>query len=132
MATQKLSKSVVEKLSPGPRDVFVWDEALPSFRVRVKPSGARSYIIQDRARDTGASRRATIGQHGPLLSFEQAKKQARALLADAMCGADPAADRVEARKAPTMSELCEDYLSRHAIPTKRPNSVRNDRSLIER
>ncbi len=45
MATQKLSKSVVEKLPPGPRDVFVWDEELPGFGVRVKPSGARSYIV---------------------------------------------------------------------------------------
>ena len=132
MATQKLSKSVVEKLPPGPRDVFVWDEALPGFGVRVKPSGARSYIVQYRARDTGSSRRATIGRHGPLMSFEQAKKQARALLSDAMRGADPAAERVEARKAPTMRDLCDDYLLRHAIPNKRPNSVRNDRLMIER
>jgi hypothetical protein len=49
-----------------------------------------------------------------------------------MCGANPAAERAEARKAPTMRDLCDDYILRHAIPNKRPNSFRNDRSMIER
>ncbi|MGG7565001.1 tyrosine-type recombinase/integrase [Rhodovulum sp. DZ06] len=131
MPTKRLSKSVVEKIQPGPRDVVIWDEALPGFGLRVKPSGVRSYVVQYRAKDTGATRRATIGRHGPLLSFDQAKKQARALLADAMRGADPVAEKTEARKAPTMRDLCDDYLTRHAIPNKRPNSVRNDRGLID-
>ncbi len=56
---------------------MVWDETLPGFGVRVKPSGVRSYLVQYRNRQTGASKRATIGQHGPLLTFDQAKRQAR-------------------------------------------------------
>ncbi len=34
----------------------------------------RSYIIQYRNRIAGAPKRLTIGQHGPLLTFDQAKK----------------------------------------------------------
>jgi Arm DNA-binding domain len=89
MARQKLSKTVVEGIAPGAEDIVIWDTALPGFGVRVKPTGVRSYIVQYRNRETGASKRMTIGQHGPLMTFEQARRQARALLADAMRGEDP-------------------------------------------
>jgi hypothetical protein len=65
MIAKRLSKTVVERLEATDRDVVVWDDALPSFGVRVKPSGVRSYVIQYRNRNSGASKRLTIGQHGP-------------------------------------------------------------------
>lgn len=70
MIAEKLSKMVVERIEAADRDVVVWDAALPGFGVWVKPSGVRSYIIQYRNRKTGASKRLTIGQHGPLLTFD--------------------------------------------------------------
>ena len=100
MSKQKLSKTAVERLVHGPTDIVVWDSALPGFGIRVKPSGARSYIVQYRSRSTGNSRRMTVGQHGPLLTFDQAKRQARAVLADAMRGKDPVEEKQTARKAP--------------------------------
>ncbi len=131
MAKRKLTKRTVESIMPADQDILVWDEALPGFGVRVKPSGVRSYVVQYRNRKTGASRRMTIGQHGPLLTFDQAKKQARLILADAVRGADPVAERQAARQAPTMADLAADYLERHAIPKKRPNSVRNDQAMLQ-
>ncbi len=74
MARQKLSKTVVEGIVPGTEDTVIWDAALPGFGVRVKPTGVRSYIVQYRNRETGASKRLAIGQHGPFLTFEQAWK----------------------------------------------------------
>ena len=130
MIGEKLSKTVVERIEAPDREVVVWDDALPGFGVRVKPSGVRSYIIQYRNRTTGVSRRLTIGQHGPLLTFEQAKKQARAVLADAMRGKDPVEDRRAARRAPSVADLAADYLERHAVPKKRPKSVRDDRAML--
>ena len=64
MIAEKLSKTVVERIKTADQDVVVWDNSLPGFGVRVKPSGVRSYIIQYRNRNTSASRRLTIGQHG--------------------------------------------------------------------
>jgi hypothetical protein len=129
---QKLTKGVVEGIAPASEDVVVWDEGLPGFGIRVKPSGVRSYVVQYRCRTTGASRRMTMGQHGPLLTFDRAKKQARAVLADAMRGRDPAEERRSARRAPAMAELASDYLARHAVPKKRPKSVRDDRAMLQR
>ena len=132
MPSVRLSKAVVEKAPSERKDVFLWDEALPGFGVRVKPSGVKSYVIQYRERSSGRSRRMTIGAHGPLLSFSEAKKRARVKLADVLAGGDPAAQRYEERTAPTVADLCSDYLVRHAEPNKRPKSVRDDRSMIER
>jgi len=128
---RKLSKSVVEKIEPLETDVVVWDEALPGFGVRIKPSGVRSYIVQYRNRLTGASKRMTIGQHGPLLTFDQAKRQARTILADAMRGLDPAEAQRLARGAPTVRNLAADYVERHAVPNKRAKGVKDDRAMLE-
>jgi integrase len=131
MARQKLTKGMVEAIPPADQDVLVWDEALPGFGVRVKPSGIRSYVVQYRSRESGASRRLTIGRHGPLLTFDQAKKRARTILADAIRGGDPVEERRRARGAPTMADLAADYLERHAMPKKRSKSVRDDRSMLD-
>ena len=105
MARQKLTKIGVEGMKPGPEELVVWDTALPGFGLRIKPTGVRSYIVQYRTRDTGQSKRMTIGQHGPLLTFDQAKKQARGILTDAARGRDPVAERRSKRQAPTMRDL---------------------------
>jgi hypothetical protein len=83
MAKQKLTKSAVESLACGSEDYVIWDSALPGFGIRVKPSNVKSYIVQYRNRKTGASRRKTLGQHGPLLTFHKAREHARIILAAA-------------------------------------------------
>lgn len=132
MATQKLTKTTVDKLAPDAEDYVIWDAALPGFGIRVKPSNVKSYVVQYRNRKTGASRRKTIGQHGPLLTFHKAKEQARIILADALKGNDPVADDRAIREAATVRHLAADYLEQHAVPKKRPRSVDNDRSMINR
>jgi integrase len=131
MSQQKLTKLAVEQIPAQGAEVVVWDTALPGFGLRVKPTGVRSYIIQYRDRTTGASKRMTIGQHGALLTFDQAKKHARGILADALRGQDPVGERWAGRKAPNMADLASDYLERHAVPKKRPKSVRDDRAMLE-
>src|SRR5438132_1317347 len=123
MSTQKLTKTAIDGFSPAEADYVVWDVELPGFGVRVKPSGVKSYVVQYRNRATGASRRKTIGQHGPLLSFHKAREQARIILADALKGNDPVADGHAIRAAPTMKQLAADYLDQHALPKKRTRSV---------
>lgn len=130
MSSLKLTKNVAERISTHDREVVVWDKTLPGFGVRVKRTGVRSYLVQYRNRRTGQSKRMTLGRHGPLLTFDQAKKRARAILADALRGQDPAAERQAERKAPAVNELAQDYLETHALPKKRPASIRNDRAML--
>jgi integrase len=133
MVEQRLTKSAVDRLTAdGDSEFIVWDAELPGFGVRVKPSGAKSYVIQYRTRDSGRSRRKTIGRHGPLMSLQQARSIARGLLADAARGRDPVGEHRSRRKSPTISELADRYIEEHAMPKKRAGSIRNDRSILER
>ena len=54
------------------------------------------------------------------------------MLADAMRGKDPVEEKRTARKAPTVADLAGDYLAHHAVPKKRPKSVRDDHSMLNR
>lgn len=123
---------MVDKLASTDADAIYWDAKLAGFGVRVKESGTKSYVLQYRTRTTGRSRRKTIGQHGPLMSFSQAKVIARGMLADVMRGGDPAEEAQSTRCAPSMNDLAEQYLELHAVPKKRPKSVANDRSMLSR
>jgi hypothetical protein len=75
MAKQRLTRSVVDKRKPRETDYLLWDSELPSFGVRVKPPGVKIYLVQYRNRKSGVSRRKTIGQHGPLLTFHKARSR---------------------------------------------------------
>lgn len=128
MPKQKLTKRFVEAIRPGPADLFAWDSEVRGFGVRVKPSGRRSYIVQYRTAGN-LSRRLTIGPHG-VFAPETARARARDLLQAARHGADPAAERAEARKALTVADLAERFMTIHAVPKKKPGSVRTDASNL--
>ena len=135
MSTQpkrlKLTKSAVVKAIPNPkRDLFLWDTAIPGFGLRVYPSGNRKFIAQYRTR-TNRQRRIVLGSFGTL-TVERARDMARDILEDVRRGGDPAGAIKSAREAPTVEDLGTDYIERHAIPNKRPTSVSEDRSMLER
>ena len=123
--TKRITKRQVESIRPASRDIVVWDGELPGFGVRVKPSGVRSYIVQYRNRH-GRSRRYTIGQHGTLTA-EEARRQARLLLAEAQRGTDPAADRIADLRAENLVDFAERYMAQYAPQTKKLSSIQTDR-----
>jgi integrase len=127
---ERLSKSRVERAKHAPdRDVFLWDERLPGFGVRVLPSGKRTYLIQYRAK--GRTRRLALGQHGTL-TLEQARTLAIRHLAAVRGGGDPSAERHESREAATFAELGERYLAQHARPKKKASSAAEDERILKR
>ena len=108
----KITKRAVDALKPlVGRDVFLWDAgdgALKGFGVRMKPSGAASYVVQYRNKE-GRTRRLVLGRQRELTP-EQARALATKRLADVRHGADPSAERHALRGAMTVSELCDLYL----------------------
>jgi integrase len=128
----KLTKRVVDTIRPDPvgrRDVFAWDSELRGFGVRMKPSGAATYLVQYRNKE-GRTRRLAIGKLGTLTP-DEARGLARDKLVEATKGADPSAERHAVKTAMTVAELCDLYLSEGTGRIK-PSTLAMDRSRIER
>ena len=134
----KITKRFVDSLRPGKRDVAYWDDDLARFGVRVKPSGARTYVIQYR-NSGGRTRKLALGRVG-VLTPEEARQRARKALGQVADGQDPSATRNAARGAMTVAALCNDYLEaaeRGLVlgKRKRPKAettLATDRGRIER
>lgn len=135
----KLTNSSVTELAGRNSRYIVWDTALKGFGCRVEVSGTKTFLVRYRA--AGGGRKApkryfTIGRF-PTLSADDARREARKILADAIRGADPAGDRNAARQDLTVAELCDLYMreaphlpTRFGVP-KSPETLRFDQGRIE-
>lgn len=134
----KLTKRVVDAARKATGDVFLWDDEIPGFGLRIKPSGARSFIVQYRNAN-GRSRRLTVGRYG-VLTVEEGRKAAKLALAEVVKGSDPAESRKLERGAMTIEALCREYLDkaeRGLVLTRRGEAKRGttlytDNGRIER
>jgi integrase len=135
----KLTKRYLDTLKPRPDgDLFAWDGELRGFGIRIKPSGAASFIVQYRT-PQGRTRRMAFAKYGTLAP-DEARAKARKLLAEVENGGDPSAQRHEARSALTVADLCERYLeaARSGLVTtrfgraKRASTVAIDEGRISR
>lgn len=120
----KLTKRAIDALRPEAAERFYWDDSLPGFAVRVKPSGARSFLIQYRT-PNGDTRRLTFAKVGTLTP-DEARARARKLLAEVAGGVDVSSTRRAKRRAPRMAELWAMYEERHAKAKKKPASAACD------
>jgi integrase len=97
----------VRALGPGEE---LWDSVVPGFVARRQKGTSVAYVLMYRTRE-GRRRRYTIGRHGVPWTPDGAREEARRLVGEIVKGADPAAEKREAREAVTVAELCEKYLS---------------------
>jgi hypothetical protein len=127
----KLTDKVVRGLA-GPSDGKPYQihydgrDGIRGFGVRVTKGGAKSWILNYRAR--GIERRMTLGSF-PDWSATQAREQPKSLKRRVDMGEDPQADRTAERRAPTVNEALDRYIEEH-LPRKREGSQREDLSLI--
>src|SRR5271163_4011121 len=114
----KITKRSVDALKPEAdgAETVLWDSELKGFGVRVQRGGAKSYVLHYRV-GTGRGaplRKLTIGRHGSPWTAETARKEAKTLSGITAAGADPAADKLARREAPTTADPAERFLAEHA------------------
>jgi integrase len=127
--TDKLTEALAKRHEPpidGKPYVIVYDGEVKGFGLRVTKAGARSFVVNYRAR--GVERRLTIGSF-PDWSVAAAREEAKRLKREIDRGRDPMVERHEERAAPTVSDLAARYLEEHAAG-KRPGSRREDEGII--
>ncbi|TMJ86478.1 MAG: DUF4102 domain-containing protein [Alphaproteobacteria bacterium] len=119
----KITKRTVDQVSPGSRDVLLWDRDVKGFGIRCRPSGAKHYVLKMRV--GGRQRWLTIGRHGSPWTPDTARREALRLLGLRAAGQDPATARDHRKGAITIAELgarfLSDYVPQHCKPRKADN-----------
>jgi integrase len=127
-----LTKRSVDALRPDPAgDYFIWDDELAGFGCRVYPTGKKVYVLKYRLGGrAGQQRRRKLGAHG-VVTPEEARRQAKALLGIVAQRADPHAEADRARTVTRVSEAVENYL-KHADVKLKPKTATEYRRLFKR
>jgi integrase len=133
MRGRRITKRVVDSLKPASGDYFVWDKSLIGFGVRVQRTGVKSYVVKYRAgsgRDA-PTRRVTLGRVGTLTP-DEARTLARKTLGAVAHGSDPAAAKAAERRASTLREVAEIFLTEHVEAKRKRTTAAHYRSLLEK
>ncbi|MFC1830597.1 tyrosine-type recombinase/integrase [Thermodesulfobacteriota bacterium] len=134
MATIKFTSRTPKDLQPTDKVVEYFVENFNrdgdcSLGLRVRDSGKKVWFISYRTKPTSRGqknnrKRTNIGNF-PDLSFSEAKTAAKNKLKEIHEGTDPAAKRQAELDAPTMNDLWDIYLKKHA-PSKKQSSIKED------
>ena len=112
MAKIKLTKSAVDTAGITGKDYELRDTIVPGFLCKVTAHGRKVFMLQYRT-NWGERRKPKIGQFGEL-TVEQARSIAQDWLADVRKGDDPSAAKLAARVAPTVKELCGQFIEEYS------------------
>jgi len=130
MAKIKLTKSAVDAAETVGKDYELRDTIVPGFLCKVTAHGRKVFMLQYRT-NWGERRKPKIGQFGEL-TVEQARSIAQDWLADVRKGNDPSAAKLAARMAPTVKELCEQFIEEYSKPRNKPRTVDTYQGYIDR
>ena len=125
----KISKRTVDAAKAANERYILWDSDLKGFGVRVEASGTKSFLV--RYRHQGRRRFLSLGRFGEITP-EQARLLAQKALSRVRDGIDPADQRSQDREAITVRSLVEQFLDDHVDKKRKPKTVIEYRSVLER
>ncbi len=124
----KLTKRIIDSAEVRDKPYELWDSEVKGFALRVYPSGIKSYMIQYRVK--GKTRKYTLGKHG-VLTPDEARKLAREQLVSVVQGGDPAKEKRDYNKAPTLSSFCDYFLKHYCEANLKPTTLKEYKRSIE-
>nr|WP_175801389.1 integrase arm-type DNA-binding domain-containing protein [Burkholderia anthina] len=126
MAKIKLAKTAVESAQAQAQAVELRDTVVPGFLCRITPAGREVFMLQYRT-NAGSCRKPALGPFGEL-TVEQARIMAQDWLAEVRRGGD----RAEAGKAPTIAELCKQFMEDYSSKRNKPSTPDGYQAVINR
>lgn len=138
MAATKKVKIGIKEIRDLGESGTLWDTRVSGFCARRRKSTAVFYGLKYRTEE-GRQRWHTIGRHGAPWTPDTARDEAQRLLSEVVQGKDPAAQKLAKRRAATVAELCDEYLTAAAQGrlltrrggNKKESTLATDRSRIE-
>ena len=113
MTSQRITKCMVDALKPNGSEFTLWDDTASGFGVRLRPTGAMSYVVvlqgRRRSRCAGA---ALYHRRGRENRTGQARARAKAVLCSVAHGHDPAGQKTTERGVPTIAELADRFMAK--------------------
>ncbi len=133
MTPQRITKRTVDALQANGSEFTMWDDTVPGFGVRVRPSGAKSYVVIYRAgAGRGAPvRRYTIAAVGKITP-ERARARAKIILGAVAHGHDPANQKTAERVTPTVAEVADCFMADHVRAKRKAGTVEFYRDILDR
>ncbi|NIB43098.1 site-specific integrase [Pseudomaricurvus alkylphenolicus] len=130
----KFTEKALKSLQVNSKPYEVVDLALPGFRLRVQPTGVKTFVYCYKDR-TGTKERYTIGRFG-VLTLSQAREKATVLAGQVADGRSPQQEKRESvQKAKTEQGLTlQSFVDKHYKPwvLKNMKSGENTLKLLER
>ncbi|HCB1523782.1 TPA: tyrosine-type recombinase/integrase [Citrobacter braakii] len=130
MAKIKLTKSAVDAAQPQAEAVELRDTLVPGFLCKITPAGRKVFMLQYRT-NAGERRKPSLGLYGEL-TVEQARSLAQEWLAQVRRGGNPAAEKAEARQAPTVKELCTKFMEDYSKKRNKLSTQAGYQAVINR
>jgi integrase len=130
MPKVKLTKTAVDAAVPREKDYELRDTVVPGFLLKITPAGRKIFMIQYRT-NSGERRKPAIGRFGEL-TVEQARGIAQDWLADVRKGSDPSAEKAAGRKAPTVKDLCDQFIEDYSKTRNKPCTVEMNQLYIDK
>lgn len=119
----RITKRVVDATAKGEKDVYVWDDELAGFGLKVTPAGKKVFLIQYRLGGAkGRTRRVTLGHLGPI-TCDEARTRAKVLLGQTQAGIDPAAERDRQKAEKSLGDVIGLFETEHIDPKTKPNTA---------
>ncbi|WP_442593396.1 tyrosine-type recombinase/integrase [Parapusillimonas sp. JC17] len=130
MATVKLTKTAVDSARATGKDYELRDTLVPGFLCKVTAAGSKVFMLQYRT-NAGERRKPKIGLYGEL-TVDQARSIAQDWMSDIRKGLDPSAAKQAARQAPTVKDLCVQFIEEYSKMRNKPSTVETYQGQIDR
>ena len=128
---KKLTDLFVKKVDAAPRRAEYQDGHTRGLVLRITPNGKKSWAVNYRRKSDARKRRYTIGAY-PQFSLDEARNEARQILAAVARREDPAG-QVQTRKASlTFAQLAAAWINGHGRPNKVARALYDDQLMLNR
>ena len=129
MTKLKLTQQLIAALEADTKDMLYWDNVISGLFLKVTPKGKKSFYLYYR-NSNNQQRKPKIGDY-PSITIDNARTKAQQWKSDIVNGKDPSIEKQSHKEAMLISQVCERYMIEHALPYKKPSSIRDDKAMIK-